>query len=71
MRLILCRYISVSILPIKKNRHAQDLKFSTSDIYAAVLSKVKKLHGDFGFASVKTGLICKFLNQFLKLITFF
>lgn len=34
-----------------------------TDLYQAVLSKVKKLHGDYGIASVKTGIVCKYRMQ--------
>ncbi|XKL63640.1 hypothetical protein PGB90_006004 [Kerria lacca] len=57
------RYISLSVVPTKKNKNIQDITIKHSDLYAAILSKVKKMHGDFGVASVKTGFMCKYCNE--------
>ena len=53
------RYITLKIIPVKKTKAINDVAIKNTDLYKAILSKVKKLHGDYGIASVKTGFICK------------
>ncbi|XP_065209166.1 ribonuclease P/MRP protein subunit POP5 [Planococcus citri] len=57
------RYITIKVILTKKNRNICDGSFKNADLYKTVLSKVQKLHGDYGLAAVKTGFLCKYCNE--------
>lgn len=39
------------------------LKFNSSAIYSSISKKIQQLHGDFGTAAVRTGMVVKYYNM--------
>lgn len=56
-----CRYVVVKIVP--QNPIAGRLSISDGLLYASITKSVQKYYGDFGAASIRFGLKCKYCND--------
>lgn len=65
MMIILCiywfRYVVVKIVP--QNTIAGRLSISDGLLYSSITKSVQKYYGDFGAASIRFGLKCKYCND--------
>ncbi|CAH0721888.1 unnamed protein product, partial [Brenthis ino] len=56
------RYITVEI-QAPKIPDCKPLYFKSKILYDTLIEKIQQLHGDFGVAAVKTGLVAKYCNE--------
>ncbi|PSN49814.1 hypothetical protein C0J52_01346, partial [Blattella germanica] len=62
------RYVVVEINPID-TKHNAALLLKSHSLYCALIHKVQQVHGDFGVAAVKPGLITKYCNKWTRVAT--
>ncbi|RZF42578.1 hypothetical protein LSTR_LSTR001373 [Laodelphax striatellus] len=56
------RYITVEVDPVKLPKN-EPWPLKTSKLYRALMAEVENLHGDFGVASITSGLAVKYCNK--------
>lgn len=60
------RYTVVSVIPVSKKLESESFSVKHSDLYRTIILMIKKMHGDFGLAAIKTGFAAKYCNDLTK-----
>lgn len=56
---VFLRYTVVSVIPVSKKLESESFSVKHSDLYRTIILMIKKMHGDFGLAAIKTGFAGK------------